>query len=206
MTTETRWSDVQRLESWAGEVRSNLIRLAALLVFYGHHLFTVYTAGEGAQVTVEYHTSVTSLVLAWSIVALLLYFCLARRWVPPVLKYLATGWDLLLITALLLLTADSKSMLALLYFLVIAAAALRLSLPLVWTATLGSIAGYGFFLGYLRFWLELPPDQRLSRTNQIIFVLALGAAGILAGQMVRQVRRIVQGYPVTVAETAEGPS
>ena len=34
--SDERWADARRLESWAGEARVNLIRAAALLVFYGH--------------------------------------------------------------------------------------------------------------------------------------------------------------------------
>ena len=125
--------------------------------------------------------------------------------VPPALKYVATGWDLALITALLVLGRDPKSTLAALYFLVIAAAALRLSLALVWAATLGAMGACAFFHGYVRFWAELPAGQRLPRTQQIVFLLALGAAGILAGQVVRQVRRLVRGYPVRVEDTQEAP-
>jgi hypothetical protein len=203
MLYNDQWTDAQRIESWAGEVRVNLIRLAAIVVFYGQHLVHVYFTRGEAGFTDPYHLAVTALVLAWSAAVVVLFFCLVRRWVPPALKYLATAWDLILITALLVLTGDPKTMQPLLYFLVIAASALRLSLPLVYTTTLGSIAAYGFFLGYVKFWLELPDEQRLSRPNQIIFVLGLGAAGILAGQMVRQARRLVRGYPVRVEEAKE---
>jgi hypothetical protein len=36
------WADAQRLEGWAGETRVNLIRAAAVVAFYGHHLANVY--------------------------------------------------------------------------------------------------------------------------------------------------------------------
>jgi len=142
-------------------------------------------------------------VLAWSVLVLLLYFCLARRWVPVALKYLATSWDIVLITLLLLLTRDPKTTLAVLYFLVVAAAALRLSLPLVYFTSLGTMAAYLYFLGYVRYWLQLPAEQRLSRPQQVVFLLALGTAGLLAGQLVRQARRLVAGYPVTVEQPQE---
>jgi hypothetical protein len=201
MHTEHSWRDAQRLEAWAGEVRVNLIRLAAIVAFYGHHLLNVFVLSRNdASLRGTYHATVTVLVLAWSLAALALHFCLTRRWVPPALKYVATGWDLMLITAVLVVGRDPKSMLAVLYFLVVVAAGLRLSLPLVWAATLGAMAAYGFFLGYVRFWLDLPAEQRLGRTQQIVFLLALGAAGLLAGQVVRQVRRMAGGYPVTVAD------
>jgi hypothetical protein len=203
MAVANPWPDAQRIESWAGEVRVNLIRLIALVVFYGHHLINVYLIQDDPSLRGDYHTGVTALVMAWSIAVLALYICLSRRWVPPALKYLATAWDIILITALVNLTRDPKTMQTSLYFLVISAAGLRLSLPLVYTATLGSMAAYAFFLGYVRFWWELPETERLSRPNQVIFLLALGTAGILTGQLVRQARRLLGGYPVTVVKSKE---
>jgi hypothetical protein len=203
MASEEQWADAQRIESWAGEVRVNLIRLAAIIVFYGHHLVNVYFFRDDKSLPGSYHSAVTGLVLAWSIAVLAIYLCLSRRWVPPALKYLATAWDIILVTALLIVTRDPKTMLAVLYFLVIESAGLRLSLPLVYTATLGSMAAYAFFLGYVRYWLEIRAADRLSRPNQVVFLLALGAAGILTGQVVRQARRLLGGYPVTVVEPKE---
>src|SRR5262249_29793345 len=198
------WADAQRIESWAGEVRVNLVRLVALLAFYGHHLVNVYVSRDDPSVAGRYHTAVTALVLAWAAGVLVLHYCLSRRWLPTWLKYAATAWDLLLITALLVLGRDPKSTLSVLYFLVIVAAALRLSLPLVYAATLGAGAAYLFFLGYARFWLELPAEQRLPRPQQIVFLLGLVVTGLLAGQVVRQARRLLAGYPVVVADTKEG--
>ncbi len=202
MATDPAWNAAQRLEGLAGEVRVNLIRLAALVAFYGHHLINVFVIGDNPELKGDYHVVVTSLVLAWALTVLVIHYCLIRRWIPPALKFVVTVWDILLITTLLMVGRDGRSMLAVLYFLVIVAAPLRLSLSLVWVATLGTMAGYAFFLGYVRWRLELPPEQRLSRPQQIVFVLALGAAGLLVGQFVRQCRRLVRGSPVPVEEEA----
>jgi hypothetical protein len=207
---EGPWADVQRIEGWAGEVRVNLIRLAALIAFYGHHLVNVYLIQDNPQLRGSYHAQVTAVVIVWGVVVLALYYCLSRRWVPPALKYVATICDICLITALLALPGHNPSSpLAVLYFLVIAAAALRLSLPLVYVATLGSMAAFLLALGCYVFQVGTEeyyrPDSpyRIPRTYEIILLLALGAAGILTGQLVRQVRRIVQGYPVAVEEPTE---
>jgi hypothetical protein len=207
MSDANRWAGARRIEEWAGETRVNLFRLAAILVFYAHHLVNVYAVRDDPNIAGTYHLAVTALVIAWSGVVVALYLCLTRRWVPPWLKYAATAADIVLVTALLIVAArtpgDPRTWLATLYVLVIAAAPLRLSLPLIYFATLGSMAAYAFFLGYVKYWLELPWEQRLSRPNQIIFALVLGATGILAGQLVRQARRLTAGYPVTLEETAE---
>jgi hypothetical protein len=202
MAADPVWSAAQRLEGLAGEVRVNLLRLVTLVAFYGHHLVNVFLVRDDPTLQGAYHTVVTSLVLAWALAVLVIHYCLMRRWIPSALKYVVTIWDILLITTLLMIGGDGRSMLAVLYFLVIVAAPLRLSLPLVWLASLGTMAGYAFFLGYVRWRLEMPPEQRLSRPQQIVFLLALGAAGLLAGQIVRQCRRLVRGAPVPVEEEA----
>jgi hypothetical protein len=205
MTADNQWAAAQRLEGLAGEVRVNLIRLAALAGFYGNHLLNVYFFDEDPTVRGRYHASVTVLVLAWLLGVLVVHLCVARRWLPPGLKFAVTAWDLLLITSLLVAGKNAHSMLAALYFLVIASAALRLSLPLVWCATLGAMAGELFFLGWLRYGLELPAKERLERPQQIILLLALGGAGLLAGQVVRQCRRVAGGHPVEVVEEQSKP-
>lgn len=198
MATDPAWSAAQRLEGLAGEARVNLIRLAALVAFYGHHLVNVFLMEDAPSLKGRYHAVVTALALAWALAVLLIHYCLIRRWVPPGLKYVVTVWDLLLITTLLMVGGDGRSMLAVLYFLVIVAAPLRLSLSLVWTSTLGALAGYAFFLGYVRWRLELPIEQRTARPQQVVFLLALAATGLLTGQFVRQGRRLVNGLPVPV--------
>jgi hypothetical protein len=198
-TEERRWADARRLEGWAGEARVNLVRLAAIVLFYGHHLVNMFVLGEDPSLTAGYHSRVTLLMLAWAGSVAAIHLCLVRRWLPPGLPYAAALWDTALITVLLAVTADPKSSLALLYFLSIAASALRLSLRLVQVTTLAAAAAYVFYLGYIKYVLELPVQQRLPRSSQVIFVLCLLAAGVLAGQMVRQARRLVVGYPVLVA-------
>ncbi len=199
MGNDRRWSDARRVEAWAGEARVNVIRLAALLAFYANHLVNVYV-WDDASAGGSFHSSVTALVLGWSLAVLGVYVCLSRRWLVPGLAYVTVAWDVVFTTLLLLIVRDPRSMLVTLYFLAIASAVLRLSLSLVYVASLGSIAAYLFFLGYIRFYLELPAEQRQARPQQVAVVLALGAAGILAGQAVRQVRRLVRGHPVVVDE------
>ena len=71
------------------------------------------------------------------------------------------------------------------------------------------MAGYVLFLGYFKYLVVgveryANHPERLTRADQVVFVLALGAAGLFAGQMVRQARRLVQGYAVTIEEPREG--
>ena len=210
--SDTRWHDARRLEAWAGETRVNLIRAAALVGFYAYHLLNVYLLTDDPSLKGAYNLKVTSAVLAWALAVAALYLCLSRRWVPPALKYVATFWDLTLITVLLL--ADKKagphSPLIVLYFLVVAASPLRLSLRLVYASTLGAMAAATLMMGGYVFGLIGQADYyapgslwMVPRSSEIVFLLSLGAAGLLAGQVVRQARRLVQGYPVTVEDKRE---
>lgn len=193
-----------RGESWAGEVRVNLVRLAALLVFYAHHLVNVAHSPDDLRTGGAYHLSATALVMIWATGVVVLYRRLAQHWNPPALKYVVTLWDIVLITTLVMLAGTPESPLVILYFLVIAAAPLRLSRALVYLATLGSIAGYLFLLGHYvyvvigaeRYYAS--PELRIPRAHEGIFVLGLGAAGILAGQVVRQVRRLIRSCGMVV--------
>ena len=206
--SEDRWADACRLEAWAGEVRVNLLRTVALIVFYGHHLINLWT--KDTTITPAYNAAVTAVVFAWVLAVFVLHVCLSRRWVPPALKYFATFWDLALITALLIASPDGpRSPLIFLYFVVLSASPLRLSLALVqvttfatWAAALVALGHYVFFrhgwAGY-----RATEGVRIPRTSEVIFVLAVGAAGLFAGQVVRQARRLVQGYPVAVEEPRE---
>src|SRR5262249_13319948 len=101
MTTDEPWDDARRIEAWAGEVRVHVIRFAALLAFYGHHLVNVNLLADDPSLSGSYHAAVTVVVLAWAAEGVALHLCLSRRWVPPALKYVATGVDTLLVTAVL---------------------------------------------------------------------------------------------------------
>lgn len=143
--------------------------------------------------------------------AVFLHACLTRRIVPPALKYAATFWDLALLTLLIGVGGNGPhSPLMVLYFVVVAAAPLRLSLPLVWAATLGAMAAAAVLLGYYVYfqlghfaYYNPATGLRVPRVTEGIFLLALGATGLLGGQAVRQARRLVAGYPVRVADAKE---
>jgi hypothetical protein len=206
-----RWEDGRRLEAWAGETRVNLIRAAALVAFYAHHLFTVYISSGDSTLRGKYHILVTGVVLAWGAAIFVLYYCLSRRIVPPALKYIATLWDLAMISALLVIGSKGPvNPLIFLYFLVVAAAPLRLSLPLVYVATFGAMAAAALVMGHYVF-IQIGYDTyyhsefggRVPRSHEIIFLLSVAVAGLLAGQTVRQARRLVEGHAVNVDEKRE---
>jgi len=62
-------------------------------------------------------------------------------------------------------------------------------LGLVWTATLGAMAAYCLVLIYYAWWLigwtkyYSTPELRIPRSTEAIFLLSLGAAGLMAGKL-----------------------
>jgi hypothetical protein len=202
------WAAAERLEGWAGEMRVNAVRVAALIVFYAQHLLNFYLLKEG--MTPEFHTAVTALVLCWSAEVFLCHLVLTRRWVPGWLKYATTIWDLVMVTALVILSRDPRSPLTLLYFLVIASVPPRLSLGLVYVATISAATGYLIALGYYiyvvvgigQYYKDATP--RIPRSAELIMLLSLATAGFLAGQAIRQMHRLVIGRAVTI-DTTPGP-
>jgi hypothetical protein len=208
-----RWDDARRLEAWAGEMRVNLIRTVSLVAFYGYHLLNLAFFSPGLRNESAYNLAVAIVVLGWLAAIGALHFCLTRRFVPPALKYVATFWDLALITALLITSPDGPhSSLVLLYFPVVAASSLRLSLRLVVATTIGAMAAALLQLGHYVFLrvgaseyykVAVGSGYRVDRISEVIFFMALGATGLMAGQCVRQARRLVAGYPVTVIEPEE---
>ena len=65
---------------------------------------------------------------------------------------------------------------------------------------------YVFFKVGRQTYYDPRPDNpyRISRISEVLFVLSTGAAGLFAGQVVRQARRLVRGYPVEVEGPPEG--
>ncbi len=203
---EKDWFIVGRWEEFEGEGRANLLRLIAVAAFYAVELYNYYWL---QVVDRPFHLAVTFLTLAWAMLCLSILLCRKQRIFPQWLKYISTGGDAVLLTSMLTLADGPKSPLVVAYFLVIVAAALRFSLPLVWFALGGSIGGYLFLLGFAR-WGELPgwpkPDMIVPRYHQIIFVLALVLTGVVLGQVIRRVRRLAEHYAQRLEDAREGPA
>ena len=194
------------LEAWAGEVRVNLIRLVGLVVFYAHHLVQYHFLKDDPWRTADYHFAVTALVVAWGgMVALIHWLTLPQLGKSELLryqgwmKYAITLFDLLFIFSMMTLHPEgARGPMALLLFLVVAAAPVRFSLQLVYVATLGAMLTYVLVVGtgYLKLGSEryYAADNvtRVPRPTQVMMLLSLGGVGLLAGQVVRQTKRLTE--------------
>lgn len=200
---DRQWFIVGRWQEYEGEARANVLRITAIAAFYIVELLDYHW---WQVVDKQFHQAVTALAVAWTMVALGVLLCLSQRIFPAVLKFVTTGCDVVLLTGILLVADGPRSPMVVGYFLVIALSTLRFNLPLVRMATVGSMAGYLFLLGYVK-WFTDPKvrDIGVPRYHQIIFLLALALCGLVLGQVIRRVRGLAKEYAARMGSSKGEP-
>jgi hypothetical protein len=197
-STDRQWFIVRRWQEFEGEGRTNLLRVVAIGGYYTVHLLTYMSQADHSADDQAFHRRATLIAVAWVFLSLAVLVALQRRFLPIVLKYATTGLDLLLLTALAWLGYGPQSPLVLGYFVIIASAALRFSLPLLWASTLGAMVCYLALLGAKDpIWFDAQHETPV--VNQLATLLSLGLTGIVLGQVLRRVRRIAQEYAQAIA-------
>ncbi|HEV3168282.1 MAG TPA: hypothetical protein VGZ22_30035 [Isosphaeraceae bacterium] len=202
---DQHWFIVSRWHEYAGEERTNLLRIVGIGAFYLVELVNYYGLNLGFIEMPRlrnrpFHLAVTAVAVAWVMVALGVHLCLRRRVFPAALKFLTTGCDLLLLTALLCVADGPRSPAVAVYFLILALATLRLSPALVRFATLGAMASYLVVLGYAKWFTSR--SIRVPRYHELMFLIALGLTGFTLGQAVRLVRKVAQDYAARLSREA----
>lgn len=193
ISSERQWHIVGRWQEFEGESRANLLRLLAIGVFYAVQLWHFYVLSKSDIQQLPFHQRATAIAVAWTMVALAVMLCQRMRVFPAALKYVSTACDLILLTALATLAAGPFSPLVFVYFVIVALAALRFSLGLVWFATLGSMAGYWGLVGAAdKTWFDA--DHVVPPTTQMIVLLSLGLTGVVLGQVLRRVKALAVDY------------
>jgi hypothetical protein len=203
------WFIIGRWQEYDGEQRANLLRVVGIGVFYlielinyrGLHLGVLQLP---AVVDRPFHLAVTFLAIAWTMVALGVFVCLRHQFFPAALKYVSTGCDLVLLTSILAAADGPRSPLLVGYFLILALAALRFSLGLIWFASAGAVACYLYLLGYARWFADR--DLRVPRYHELIFLFALVLTGVFLGQVIRRVRRLAEEYARRIGGPQRGTS
>ena len=210
---DRQWYSTERWHEDEGERRANLLRIIAIGLFYIVHLLNyhglrigVLQLSEQGDVSREFHVHVTLLAVAWTMLAVGMLLCLRQRIFPHWLKLFSTGADIVLLTAILYVGIGPQSPLVVGYPLIVVLATLRLSLPLVRFATVGSMLGYICLLGCAK-WPQTfgkgEVDMRVPRYEQLIVLLALALTGIILGQVVRRVRHLAEDFADRARTTRE---
>lgn len=189
LTSGQAWRVTLLWEDYGGEARVNLLRLAALAVFYVIHLANLYWLIPEATAAV--HTPVTAIAAAWGLLAIGIHLCLLRRILPTWLGYLATAADFLLLSLLLLVGDGPKSPMVDALFLIVIGSALRFRPKLVAFATVCAALSYLVVIGNAFFYRE---ELRNARYEQVTFGAVLIVAGVITGQVVRRARALAEAY------------
>jgi len=204
-TAERHWRIVGRWQEYEGEGRANLLRLVAVTAFYAvelahyHGLQLGFFEVPAGGATRTFHLAVTLLVVVWAMLCLGVFLARIQGYFPAGLKFVSTGCDLVLLTAVLALGEGTKSPLVLGYFLIQMMACLRFQLRLIWFASLGAAAGYLFLMGYAK-WAE--EAQRVPRYQQLLTLVGIALGGIILGQVIRRVKHLAEDYARRVAPHA----
>lgn len=191
--SDRQWYIVGRWQEYEGEARANLVRVLAVIAFYVVQLVHFYGYSDRGPAEGAFHQKATAIAAAWTILSVAVLFCLRAHIFPAALKYISTACDLILLTALISLAAGPQSALVRAFPVVIAMAALRFSLKLVWFTTLGSMAGYMALVG-LRDPVWFDAQHIVPPPEQLLTLLCFGLTGIIIGQAIRRVRSLSDEY------------
>ncbi|MEZ4233001.1 MAG: hypothetical protein R3B89_27725 [Polyangiaceae bacterium] len=189
--TPSRWQIAKRKQEFRGESFANVVRVVGVLAFYvieivNHHGSTLL--GMPAVVGRDLHAMVTALVGSWVGAALLTVATMRLRYFPIWLKYVTTGVDLALMTAVLAVLDGPRSPMLVGFFLVLALSATRFSQRLVACTGVGALACYGVLLWHT---MALRPALGVPRYHQLIFGLALAILAAVLVVMINAAQRIV---------------
>ncbi len=198
MTSETdlqkqAWFVTSRWSELEGELRAAVMRVVFVIAFYSVQLLHSWMFSDQSAAEALFQRQVTMIATGWLFISLIIMIAVMQCWFPPALKFLSSGCDVALLTAAAHIGSGPGSPLIPVYAVVIAMAALRFSLPLVWFTTLASLVGYLALVGAVDpTWFDpqhvTPPAQTLTT------LLGLAAVGVTVGQIVRMCRRAAQQY------------
>lgn len=200
-TAARQWFIVSRWQEVEGEARANLLRIIAIGAFYSIEL----TANSGhapawlqlgPAVDPRVHQVITAVAVAWTLLALGVHVLLREQVFPPMLKYITTAGDILLLTLILMIAYGPRSAMVVGYFLIIVLSGLRFQMRLVWCATLGTMAAYLFLLGYAKWFAPASArgEMLVPRYQQIVMLTALALTGVMLGQILRRVKTLAVDY------------
>ncbi len=188
--SDDKWQIVQRLLEYEGELRAGAIRTCVVLVLYSVQLLHFFVFSERTAAEQTFHRQVSYLTAIWLVVSLIALVSIARFSLPGWLKYLTTCLDLVLLTVASHLGNGPTSPVVLGYWIVLAIASLRGSLPLVWFSTVSSMACYLLLVGSRdSAWFDA--DHSTPPVNQLVTLVALAATGITLGQLLRMHRLVI---------------
>ena len=187
--TNAKINELFAEEEKSGEQKVNIIRLAAIAVFFADELANYHLLGA---VEPGRHRRTLWTLAGWELFAFAAWFRVNlradyARW----MKYVSTGVDVLFLTFIIIALEANSGPLISLYYLLIAQSALRYSRRAIFTVTGLSAAGYAAV-----WWFSFGnPDVRPVSTYAAgIHILAMLVMGMIVGYVVRKLRGLVHKF------------
>ncbi|MBU2575091.1 MAG: adenylate/guanylate cyclase domain-containing protein [Elusimicrobia bacterium] len=176
-------------EEKTGEQKVNIIRLAALAVFFADELFNYYVLGV---VESRLHFRGVWIIACWALFAAAAWYCINRRgsyarW----MKYVSSGADAAFLTCVIIALEGNSGPLLSLYYILIVNSALRYSRRAILAAAGFSAAGYAA-VWYFSF--GNPNISPVSLYVAVIHMIAMVVAGAFVGYVVKKMRGLVHEF------------
>jgi hypothetical protein len=202
---EDRWLIVGRRLEYEGELRAAFLRAVLVAAFYAAQLLHFSVFAQRTEAEQMFHRQSTYLAAGWLFVSLAVLVALTRHWLPSWLKYVTVGVDLSLLTLIAAIGSGPDSPIVVVFWVVIALAALRCNLGLIWFGTIGAMAAYLCLVG-MRDQVWFDAEHETAPIEQVIVHLSLAGAGMVAGQLVRMMRQVTDEVFARQASKQENPS
>ena len=198
-----QWYIVGRWQQYEGETRACLLRMVAIAALYLVQLLQFYLLlDKASDADSRIHRQFTLLALAGTLVSLAMLMSLRQKFFPPLLSYLSASIDVLLVTMAAWLVAGPQSVLVRVYFIVIAAAALRMNLRIIWLVTLLAMLGYESLVALAdKTWFDA--NHEVPPTENLVMLVSLALTGVVIGQVVRRTKTLAEEYARRLAAAKE---
>jgi hypothetical protein len=181
------WHIAKRWQEFDGEMRSALLRIILVLLFYSVQIAHYLNFENVTEQSHLFHRAATLAATAWLMISLGVVFALRSEFMPSAMKYVVTALDLGIITMLALLGSGPNSPLVATYFLILVLATLRFRIGLVWFTTITSMICYLLLVGSIDpHWFD--ENHTTPFITLMITECSLASTGIVLGQIIRSSR------------------
>ena len=172
-----------------GEHRANTLRVGAIGALYAAQLIHYHFFADGGEPERRFHQAATAVAVALTFASLGVLMCLRSGLLTGALKWLSTLLDVVLLTALTSVTqAKANSPLALAFYVVLTAAALRFHVGLIAAATVACGLGYMALVGMSdKIWFD--EEHAVEPIRQMVMLISLALCGLALGQLVHLPRQ-----------------
>jgi hypothetical protein len=203
------WFIVQRRQQVHAEMTANILRMAAIVLFYlaqlaGHTGLDLGFARLPAASDAASHRSMTAIAVAWMSLAVGVHLGLTLHVRPQILTYSSILVDLVLLALLLCLGSGPRDPLVAGFFLIIAMATLRFSERVVAAATVEALIGYAAVLLYAGRVADAR-NLQVPRYQQALTLASIALAGLILWQAVIRGRIVAADFARRRLDVATEP-